>query len=52
MSVTSDQLIVMTDDQLIDFADQYLSIAIKRGTPRTKILTRIVNAAVSAKDGT
>jgi len=51
MSVSSEQLMAMDDDQLIDFADHYLSIAIKRGTSRTKILTRIVNAATTAKDG-
>lgn len=41
----------MTVDQLIAFADQYLGIAIPRGTTKTKILTKIVNAAVAAKDG-
>jgi hypothetical protein len=41
----------MTDEQLIEFADQALSIVIPIGTKRTTILTRIVNSAVAARDG-
>jgi hypothetical protein len=41
----------MSDNELILFADQRLSIVIPYGTKRTSILTRIVNAAVAARDG-
>jgi hypothetical protein len=49
--VTSDELTSLNDAQLIAFADEVLSIAIPYGTPRNKILTRIVNAAVAVRDG-
>lgn len=45
----SEQLMQLNDLELIRFADQYLGIAIPLGTKRTTILTRIVNAAASAK---
>jgi hypothetical protein len=41
----------LDDQSLIEFADRVLSIAIPFGTPRTKILTRIVNAAAAIRDG-
>jgi hypothetical protein len=44
-------LMRMTDEQLIEFADKMLGIVIPLGTKRTTILTRIVNSAVVARDG-
>lgn len=41
----------MSDTELITFADRQLSIVIPFGTKRTSILTKIVNAAVAARDG-
>lgn len=41
----------MNDNELIAFADQHLSIVIPFGTKRSSILTKIVNAAVAARDG-
>lgn len=41
----------MSDTELIEFADRILGIVIPLGTKRTTILTRIVNSAVVARDG-
>ena len=51
MTMDSEDLVRMTDTQLIEFADKFLSIAIPYGTKRTTILTRIFNAATGARDG-
>lgn len=51
MTMSSEDLVRMTDEALIDFADKMLSIAIPFGTKRTTIMTRIVNAAMGARDG-
>jgi len=52
MAVSSEQLMSLTDFELGRFADEVLGIVIPAGTKRSKMLTRIVNAAVTAKDGT
>lgn len=49
--MTDADLISMSDNELIQFADRVLSIVIPWGTKRTTILTRIVNSAVAARDG-
>jgi len=41
----------MNDWELIEFADKVLSLPIEPGTKRTLILTKIINSAVSIKDG-
>lgn len=46
----SEALMSMSDNDLIRFADEALGIAISYGTKRTTILTKIVNAAVTARD--
>lgn len=51
MTMSSEDLVRMTDQELIEFADKTLSIAIPFGTKRTTIMTRIVNAAMGARDG-
>jgi hypothetical protein len=51
ITVSSEQLMVLDDKTLLQFADEVLGIRIAPGTKRTTILTRIVNAAVMAKDG-
>lgn len=51
MVMSSEELVRMDDAQLIQFADQVLSIAIPYGTKRSTILTRVVNAAMGARDG-
>jgi hypothetical protein len=48
--MSCEALMQMNDTELIRFADEALGIAIPYGTKRTKILTRIVNAAVTARD--
>jgi hypothetical protein len=50
-TVTNDQLSAMTDTQLVSFADEYLGIVVPLGTERTKVLTRIHNAAYAIRDG-
>ena len=50
MTMSSEALMSMNDLELIRFADEALGIAIPFGTKRTTILTRIVNAAVTARD--
>lgn len=40
----------MSDEELLIFADQTLSLPIPKGTPRTKILSRIVSSAIAARD--
>jgi len=51
MTMSSEDFVRMRDDELIQFADQFLSIAIPYGTKRGVILTRIFNAASGARDG-
>lgn len=51
LPVQDAQLISMTDEELIRFADRVLSLVIPWGTKRSTILTRIVNCAVAARDG-
>ena len=51
VSLTDADLVRMSDEELIEFADKVLSIVIPWGTKRTTILTRIVNSAVVARDG-
>jgi hypothetical protein len=51
MTMRSEDLIQMTDFELIKLADELLGIVIPPGTKRTTILTRIVNAAMGARDG-
>jgi hypothetical protein len=46
----SEVLLSMNDAELIQFADDALGITIPPDTKRTKILTKIVNAAVIARD--
>jgi hypothetical protein len=41
----------LSDAQLLEFADKALGLVFPLGTKRTKVMTRIVNAAVSARDG-
>lgn len=50
MTMQDRDLMAMTDEQLIEFADRVLSIVIPWGTKRTTILTRIVNSAMGATD--
>jgi hypothetical protein len=50
MVVSSEQLLGMSDFDLARFADEVLGIAIPAGTKRSVLLTRIVNAASTAKD--
>ena len=51
LTISSEDLMGMQDAQLIEFADKGLGIVIPIGTPRTKILTRIVNSSVAVRDG-
>ena len=39
----------MTDNELIEFADENLGLVIPLGTGRGEILTKIVNAAVAGR---
>lgn len=50
--MNSEQLIAMSDFELGRFADEVLGIITPPGTKRTVLLTRIVNAALAAKDST
>ena len=52
MVVSSEQLMVLSDFELGRFADEVLGIVIPPGTKRSTLLTRIVNAAVTARDST
>lgn len=52
MVVGSEQLMEMSDFDLGRFADEVLGIVIPPGTKRSAMLTRIVNAAVTARDNT
>jgi hypothetical protein len=51
LTITSSDLVALSDEQLLEFADKALGIVIPFGTARTKILTKIFNAAVMARDG-
>ena len=51
IAINSEQLMALDDKELIKFADEELGIHIHPGTKRTTILTRIINSAVTAKDG-
>ena len=51
LTITSNDLMALDDAQLIEFADRALGLVIPFGTARTKVLTKIVNAAVAARDG-
>lgn len=42
---------MLDDEGLRAFADQYLGMNIPKDTARTKILTKIFNAAEAARDG-
>jgi hypothetical protein len=49
LSVDSADLEKLSDEELIEFADTKLGIVIPRGTKRSIILTKIVNAAVASR---
>ena len=51
MNLSSEDLIRLSDEELIEFADKALSMVIPRGTKRGTILTRIFNSALGARDG-
>jgi hypothetical protein len=50
MELRSEDLMRLTDQELVEFADKALSIVIPPGTKRTVILTKIVNAAIAVRD--
>lgn len=47
--MSSEQLIGMSDLELLNFADNVLGIHIPLGTLRNTVITRIVNSAVSGQ---
>jgi hypothetical protein len=51
ITLSSDDLLKMDDLELLKFADEVLGLAIPIGTKRTKIMTKIINAASASKDG-
>ena len=51
VSLTEADLVRMTEEQLIEFADRILGIVIPLGTKKSIIVTRIVNSSVAVKDG-
>jgi len=52
MVANSEQLMALSDFDLARFADEVLGIVIPVNTKRTVLLSRIVNAAVTARDST
>jgi len=51
VTLTDADLVQMSEEQLIEFADRVLSIVIPLGTKKSTIITRIVNSSVTARDG-
>lgn len=49
LSVSSEDLVALTDAELIKFADETLGIVIPLDTSRTVILAKIINAAAATK---
>ena len=50
MEVSSEDLLLLSDQQLIDFADQQLSIVFQPGTPRNVLLSKIIEASLVIAD--
>lgn len=50
MAVESDDLFNLSDEQLIQFADENLGIVIQPGTKRSAIMTKLVNAAFALSE--
>jgi len=51
LSLTDADLLLMTEPQLIEFADRILGIVIPLGTKKSTIVTRIINSSVTVRDG-
>ena len=51
ISLTNEDLERMTNEELIKFADDVLSVPIHPDTSRGKIITKITNAAAVIHDG-
>lgn len=51
MEVSSDELLALTDQQLMDFADQQLSMVFQPGTSRNVLLSKIIEASLVVADG-
>jgi hypothetical protein len=50
LTVESDDLNLMSDQQLIEFAAQHLSLVFAPGTPRTLVLSKIVSSSLVIAD--
>lgn len=50
MSVSREELMAMTEEELESFADKYLGIVLKPGWSRAKKLQNILSAAIEVED--
>jgi hypothetical protein len=51
IALTNEDIDRMSNEELIRFADEILSVPIHPDTPRGKIITKITNAAAVVHDG-
>jgi hypothetical protein len=51
VQLSSEWLASASELELMEFADQFLGIVLPLNAPRSQMITKIVNAAVSGRDG-
>jgi hypothetical protein len=51
LKIDSEALMQMATEELLDFAEGTLGIAIPGNTPRTQVLQKIINAAIAIPSG-